>query len=122
MTQGDRVSLKIFNVLVDAVVRLVMLEVLGHQEAYNRFIGVEGEQNIILYVDDGNIVGHNLIWSQTTLPEMVRMLERVGLLKQLVRPKQWFTPQVSFGVNMGLWRKRGEQRERGTRFGGEKPG
>ena len=37
VTQEDPVSLKIFNIVVDAVVRAVMLEVCGPQEANNGF-------------------------------------------------------------------------------------
>ena len=52
-TQGDPVSLTIFNILVYAVVRAVLLEVCGTQEAQNGFIWEVGEHNICLYVDDG---------------------------------------------------------------------
>ena len=37
VTQGDPVSLKIFNVIVDAVVRAVLLETCGPQEAHHEF-------------------------------------------------------------------------------------
>ena len=81
VTQGDPVSLTIFNIVVDAVVRAVLLEVCGPQEAHNGFGWLAGKNNICFYEDDGKIAGCNSIWMQTTLAAMVRMFERVGLPK-----------------------------------------
>ena len=86
----------IFNIVVDAVVTAVLLEVCGPQDAHHWFGWATGEQNIVLYTEDGCIAGINHIWLKTTLTAMVRMFERVGLLKILVRPKQWCELQVSF--------------------------
>ena len=53
MTQGDPVSLKIFNLVVEAVVRAVLLELCGPQEANYGFGLSTGEHNIVFYADDG---------------------------------------------------------------------
>ena len=46
-----------------------------------------GEHKIVLYANDSCIAGHNPIWVQTTLTSVVRMFERVGLLKNLGKTK-----------------------------------
>ena len=71
--QGEPASLMIFNILVNAVVREVLLEVCGHQEAHHGFFWAAGEQNIALYADEVCIAGWDPIWVQTTLTAMVRM-------------------------------------------------
>ena len=47
--QGDPVSLAIFNTVVDAVVRAVLLEVCGTQESHHWLVWAAGEHNIIFY-------------------------------------------------------------------------
>ena len=66
-TQGDPVYPTIFNILRDALVRAVLMEFYGLQEEQYRFGSVTGEHNIVLYVDDSHVAGHNSIWIQTTL-------------------------------------------------------
>ena len=46
VTQGEPVSPTIFNIVVDAVVREVLLEICGPQEAHHGFIWSAGEHNI----------------------------------------------------------------------------
>ena len=46
VTQGDLLSPTIFNVVVDEVVRAVLLEVYGPQEAQHGFVWAAGEHNI----------------------------------------------------------------------------
>ena len=60
-TQGDPVSPIIFNILVDTVVRVIILEVCGPQEAHHRFGCAAGEHNIVFYVGGGCIEGSNPI-------------------------------------------------------------
>ena len=79
VTQGDPVSLTIFNIVVDAVVREVLPEVCGPQEAHHGFVWVAGDHTILFYAYDRQIAGHNTIWVQTALAAMVRMFERVVL-------------------------------------------
>ena len=77
ITKGGPVSHTIFNIIVDAVVRAVMLEVCGTQEAHHIFGWQSGEHNIVLYTNNGQITGRNPIWVYRTLTSMVRMFERV---------------------------------------------
>ena len=77
----------IFNIVVDSVVRSVLLEVCGPQEAHHRFVWAAGEHNIFLYVDDGQIAGHNPIWVQTTPAAMASMFKRVGIQTNLGKTK-----------------------------------
>ena len=69
------------------MVRAVLLEVCGPQEAQHGLGWTVGEHNIVLYVDDGHIVGRNPIWIQTTLTTVVRIFEIVGLQKNLCKTK-----------------------------------
>ena len=81
------VSLNIFNILVDAVVRAALLEVCGPQDAHHGFGWVAGEHKIFFYSDDGWISGRNPIWVQIALTAIVRMFDRVGLQKNLRNTK-----------------------------------
>ena len=63
---------------MEAVVREVLLEVCVPQEAHHGFGWSEGEHKICFYEDYGQIVGHNPIFVQTTLTEMMNMLNKVG--------------------------------------------
>ena len=73
VTHGQPLSLTIFNIVVDAVVRACMVEVCGPQEEHHSFGWVLGKHNIVLYEDDGLISGRNPLWVKTTLKAMVRM-------------------------------------------------
>ena len=61
VTHGYLVSPTIFNIVMDAVVRVVLLEVCGPQEEHHGFVWEVGEHNIIFYANDGCIAGHNCI-------------------------------------------------------------
>ena len=98
VTQGDLVSLTIFNV-VDAVVREVLLKLFEPQEAHHGFRWSAGKHNICFCVDYGKIEGRNPIWFQMTQPTMVSILERVGIQKIWSKPKQWYAHRDSFGAN-----------------------
>ena len=87
VTQGEPVSMTIFNIMVHIVVRAVLLEVCGTQEVHHRFGWSAGEHKICFYADDGRIAGRNPIWVQTILQAIVRMFERVGLQTNLGRTK-----------------------------------
>ena len=91
--QWDLVSPTIFNILADAVVRAVLVDVCRSQEAHHGFGWAVGKHNIRFYADDGQIAGHNLIWAQTALAAMVRIFERIGLQKNMSKTKSMmFTP------------------------------
>ena len=86
---------------MDVVVRAVIIEVYGTQEAHHGFGWAEVKHNIFLYVDDGQILGRNSIRLQTTLTGMVSMFGILGLQKNLGNTKAMvFTP----GFN---WLKQG---------------
>ena len=74
VTKGGPVSLKIFNIVVDAVVREVLLEVCGPQEEHKGLGWVASEHNIFFYANDGRIVGRKPILVQRILAVVVRML------------------------------------------------
>ena len=83
----DLISPKIFNIVVDAVVRAVLLEVCGPQELHHRFGWARGEHNIVLYTNDSQIAGRNTIWVQMILTAMGRVLKRVVTQKNLGKTK-----------------------------------
>ena len=87
VTQGDPVFPKLFNIIVDSVVRATLKEICGPQEAQHGFGWSAGEHNICLYAYDGRIAGRDLIWVQTVLTTMVIMFERVGLQTNLNKTK-----------------------------------
>ena len=83
VNQGDLVSPTIFNIVVDAVVREVRLEVFGPHEAHHGFGWAVVEHNIVFYADDVRISGCKSIWVQTTLTAVVSIFDRVGLQTNL---------------------------------------
>ena len=87
VTQGDPVSLTLFNIIVDAVVRATFQDICGPQEAQHGFRWMEGEHNILFYADYRRIVGQDPIWVQTVLTTMVRIFERVDLQTNLNNTK-----------------------------------
>ena len=87
MTQGDPISLKIFNIVVDAVFRADILELCGRQESHHRFGWAVVEHKICFYADDRRIAGRNPFWVKISLTAMVIMFERVGLQTNLIKTK-----------------------------------
>ena len=87
VTQGGSLSPTLFKIVVNAVVRLVMLEILGPQESHHWLRWFTGEHNIVLYADDDRIIGRNPIWVQRTLTTLVRMFESVVLHTNLGKTK-----------------------------------
>ena len=87
MTQEDLVSLTIFKIVVNAVVRVVLMEVCVPQEAHYIFGWAVGDHNGVFYADDSRIARHNPIWVQTTLAATVRMFESVGMRKNIGKTK-----------------------------------
>ena len=89
MTRGGTVSPNIFNIVVDAVVRVmvVLLDVCGPQEAQHGFGWAASENCIVFYADDKQIAGRNLIWVKMTMTDMVRIFDRVGIQINLGKTK-----------------------------------
>ena len=71
--QGYPVSLTLFNIIVDSVVRATLQDVCRPQEAQHGFGWSEGEHNICFYADDRQIAGQDPIWVHAVLTTMVRM-------------------------------------------------
>ena len=109
VTQGDPVSPTIFNIVVDVVVREVLLKSCGPQKSHHGFVWLRGKHNICFHADDGQIAGHNLIWVQTTLTEMVRMFKRVVLQTFLRKNKAMVCLPGFVGPNREQRHTRGEQ-------------
>ena len=116
VTQGYPFSPTIFNIVVDTVVRVVMLELFRPQEAHYGLVWAEGDHNIVFYLDDGRIAGHKPIWVQTTLTSVVRMFKRVGMQTNLGNTKSMaIYPGFHFGGNRGHQCTRGGKQGRGAR-------
>ena len=79
VTQGNHTSPMIFNIMVGAAVRAVLGVVCGPQEANHRIGWVEGEQNLVLYVDERRIAIRYQIWVKDYLPVTVAIFRGVGL-------------------------------------------
>ena len=62
VTQGEPVSQNIFNIVVDAVVRVVLPEVCSSQEAQHGLGWAAVEYDIVLYAENVRIAGCNPIW------------------------------------------------------------
>ena len=115
VTQGFLFPPTIFNIVVDVVVRLVLLEVCGPLEAHHGLGWEEGYHNIVFYADYGRIADCNPISVQTTLTVVVSMLERVGLQKNLGKTKSMvFTPGFIWGRQGTSTYKRRASGEGGT--------
>ena len=79
VTQGGPVSPKIFNVMVDAIVREWMRQVVGDEAASE---GLKDAIRILLaifYADDGYIASRSKQQLQDALEILVDLFERVGL-------------------------------------------
>ena len=79
VTHGEPDPTIVFNIVVYTVVRAVMLDVCGLQEAQHGLGYAAGEHKIFFYADDGHIAGRNPIEVQKTLPVVVCMFDTVVL-------------------------------------------
>ena len=77
VTQGDPISLIIFNIIMDTVVRAVLEVVCGTQEARHGMEWAEGELNLVFYAHDRRTAGRNQFWVQDALTAKVEMFRRV---------------------------------------------
>ena len=85
--QGDPISPKVFNIVVNTVIGVMLLELCGPQEAQNGLGWVAGRKNIIFYADDGRIMGRKSIWVQKMLTVIEHIFVRVGLQTNLGKTK-----------------------------------
>ena len=87
VTQGDPASPMIFNIVVDAVVRAVVVVVCGPQESHHGMGWVVEERNLVFCTDYGRIAGRDHIWLQDALMVKVEMFSRVDLETNLEKKK-----------------------------------
>ena len=87
VTQVYQVSPEIFNIVVDSVVRLVLLEVYGDHEAHHGLGWAAGKHNIVFYAYYSRKEGRNPIWVQMTLTLVVSVFDMMGLLKNIGETK-----------------------------------
>ena len=78
VTQGDPTYPMILNIVVDAVVWTVLEMVYIPQEAQHGMGWVEGDINLVLYADDGRIVGWEYDRAQYELTVMLARFRRMG--------------------------------------------
>ena len=62
LDQGGPVWPIIFNIVVDALVQDTLLDICGPNEAQHGMGWEMGEHDIVVYYDDGLIMGRNYIW------------------------------------------------------------
>ena len=86
VTQGYLISLTIFNVVVDAVVRnWVTVLIAGAEERSER--GKEGRhQASLLYLDDDMVALSDPRWLQGAFDNLVGLFDRVGLQTNVEKP------------------------------------
>ena len=104
VTRGDPVLPKLFNIIVDALVRATLQEICVPQEAQHGFWWLAGYHTICFYEDDVQIARQDTIWVQAALTKMVIMFERVGLQMNLNKTKAVVCTPVL------IWRKQGSDK------------
>ena len=89
MTQGDPLSLTIFNVVMNVVVRHWVHGVVEEAEAQGER-GLEGRhQATMLYADDGIVASSDPAWLQGAFNALVGLFDRVGPQKMSGRQLAW---------------------------------
>ena len=61
VTQGDPMFPTIFKIVVNLVVREMLMDICGHQEAHYVLVLVAGGQDILFYAENVHIAGRNPI-------------------------------------------------------------
>ena len=87
VTQDNPTSPMIFNIVVDAVVRVVLAEVCRPQEVHHGMGWAAGEWNLVLYVDNVWIAGRDQIWVKDKLKVTVAMSRKVAIGTNLENTK-----------------------------------
>jgi hypothetical protein len=87
VTQGGPLSLLMFNVCVDAVVREWLHQVLG-DDAACRGIGDDvAEWLVAFYIDDGLVASRDPVWLQSFFDVLVGLFECIGLFLNALKTK-----------------------------------
>ena len=79
VTQGDPLSLTIFNVVVDAVVRHWVTMALAKAEKTGERGSEVRHQSSLFYADDGMVASSNPRWLQWVFDALVSLFKQVGL-------------------------------------------
>ena len=87
LIQGDLVYPTVFNIVVEEMLRVVLVEFGGPQEAQYGLVWVTGDHNIVFNAIDSRIAGRNPTWVQMTMTEVVQIFNRVGLQATMVNAK-----------------------------------
>ena len=84
MTQGDPVSPIVFNIIVSATLRALMLEVCSPWEAQHGLGSEVLKKNFVFYADNGSIAEETTYGYKKTLTALVRRFDRVFMKTNLV--------------------------------------
>ena len=79
VTQGGPISPRIFNLMVDAIVREWLRQVLGDEAAAEGYGDFVRDFLSIFYADDAVVAGRDVEFVQESLDIIVDLFERVGL-------------------------------------------
>ena len=85
------------------MVRAVLAEVCGPQEAQHGMVWAEVERTLVFCMDDGRIAVRDHIWVQDTLMVTILMLKRVGLDTNIEKTKSLVCTPGS------IWGKRSKE-------------
>ncbi len=87
VTQGSPLSLLMFNVCVDAVVREWLHQTLG-DDAAREGIGDDVAQWLVaFYIDDVLVASRDPVWLQASFDILVSLFERIGLFTNAAKTK-----------------------------------
>ena len=87
VTQGDNLSPRIFNVVVDAVIREWLHHLIGEEVAW---LGIRFEvrnRQVLFFADDGLLASRDPTWLQNSFDILISLFECVGLKTNAVKTK-----------------------------------
>ena len=87
VTQGGPLSPRLFNIVVDAVVREWLRRALGEEAAKNGVAAMAAKFIVLFYVDDGYIASRDPELLQKCVDTLVEIFERVGLYTNVDKTK-----------------------------------
>ena len=87
VTQGGPLSPRLFNIVVDAVVRKWLRRAIGDDAAKDGVAQMAAKFIALFYVDDGFIASRNPVLLQKCLDILVSVFERVGLYTNVQKSK-----------------------------------
>ncbi len=87
VTQGSPLSLLMFNVCVDAIVREWLYQTLG-DDAAREGIGDDVAQWLVaFYIDDGLVASRDPVWLQSSFDTLVGLFKCIGLFTNAAKTK-----------------------------------